>query len=125
MDKFDFMNRSVSVVHALFALISGGYVLQQEWFELGQPNTELQRLVLIVACGYFLYDSIACAVAKCGNMMDAIHHIATLLGLYSGILFQRSGGDLCCCYFLVSLSRSRTTWPQFLSRIVILDIHEY
>lgn len=107
--SFDFRNRVVSILHALLsAYLTLVLVLLQKPCDIGGPNTRDQIITLNVSCGYFLYDYVACSLNDLRNRhfdaMNFFHHLATVAGLLTGLVTQRSGAELGMCLFLMEVS---------------------
>jgi hypothetical protein len=106
---FDFRNRVVSILHAvLSAYLTLVLVLLETPCDIGGPNTRNQIITLNVSAGYFLYDYVACSLNDLRNKhfeaMNFFHHLATVAGLLTGLITQRSGAELGMCLFLMEVS---------------------
>ncbi|GAB5033001.1 Hypothetical protein NocV09_01101910 [Nannochloropsis oceanica] len=106
---FDFRNRVVSILHAILsAYLTFFLVLLQTPCDIGGPNTRNQIITLNVSAGYFLYDYAACSLNDLRNKhfdaMNFFHHLATVAGLLTGLITQRSGAELGMCLFLMEVS---------------------
>jgi hypothetical protein len=60
----------------------------------------LQLTLLTVSLAYFVYDSICCELIK-HDLPNLLHHLATILGLWVGVLQLRSGPELTVCLVLM------------------------
>lgn len=111
---FDFRNRVVSIIHAVLSaylslVLVALHLTKKPLLEIGGVNTREQIIVLTVSSGYFVYDYIACclndALQKKFDAMNFFHHLATLAGLLTGLLYTgRSGAELGLCLFLMEVS---------------------
>jgi hypothetical protein len=59
-----------------------------------------QLTLLTVSLAYFVYDSICCELIK-HDLPNLLHHLATILGLWVGVLQLRSGPELTVCLVLM------------------------
>ncbi|TFJ86178.1 hypothetical protein NSK_002386 [Nannochloropsis salina CCMP1776] len=107
--SFDFRNRTVSILHAfLSAYLTLVLVLLETPCEIGGPNTRNQIIVLNISTGYFIYDYVACTLndvrKRHFDTMNFFHHLASLAGLLTGLINERSGAELGMCLFLMEVS---------------------
>lgn len=90
----------------------------------------LQLTLLTVSLAYFVYDSICCELIK-HDLPNLLHHLATILGLWVGVLQLRSGPELTVCLVLmVSADKASPTTvdmcmllPAFHSSMTRKQIH--
>jgi hypothetical protein len=60
----------------------------------------VQLTVLTVSLAYFTYDSICCELIS-HDLPNLLHHLATILGLWVGVMQLRSGPELTVCLVLM------------------------
>jgi hypothetical protein len=103
----DFCNRSVSLVHAVLAIILIMGLPAVDWRRplsgYGKATTDTQMLVLTVSLGYFAYDTICCLFID-QDLFNFTHHVCTMLGLAVGVCNKVSGKELTVCLLLMELS---------------------
>jgi hypothetical protein len=84
----DIKNRIISIHHGLFSLLASAYVTFSEWPEYGSENSINGEMLLLVSCGYFLYDSVACWYYGLVDKGLVIHHGMVLLGQLSCLYYN-------------------------------------
>jgi len=77
----DIKNRAVSIVHGLFALFVTGYHLYRDNPQYAEPATNIQQVIMLTSCAYFLYDFFACAYYGLIDTGLVFHHAMCLLGI--------------------------------------------
>jgi len=79
-DMLDMRNRIVSFFHGAAMLIFSGYHMYFLHSECGADNTKLERNIIVVSLGYFLYDFCAMAYFGLLDVAMIIHHGVCMLG---------------------------------------------
>lgn len=77
----DVKNRVISIVHGLFALFVSGYHIYRDNPQYAEPATNLQHIILLTSCAYFIYDFFACIVFGLADMGVILHHGLCLVGI--------------------------------------------
>eukprot|EP01066_Platyproteum_vivax_P004011 Platyproteum_vivax@DN15033_c0_g1_i1.p1 len=95
-------NLATSGFHsAVVTFITGIAILWQPG-QYGVSLTQIQKLALEIASGYYVYDTLYSLVD--GDYLMAVHHLCTLSGLVTGLFYNISGFELCYCLFLTEPS---------------------
>jgi hypothetical protein len=79
----DIKNRTVSIVHGLFALFVSGYHIYRDNPQYAEPASNIQHIIMLTSCAYFMYDFIACAYYGLIDTGLILHHGMCLLGIGS------------------------------------------
>lgn len=79
-DMLDMRNRIVSFFHGAGMLIFTGYHMYFLHSECGANNTNLERNIITISLGYFLYDFFAMAYFGLLDVAMIIHHGVCMLG---------------------------------------------
>jgi hypothetical protein len=101
--RCEFLNRMVSLAHALLSFSSAIYVLSQG-FDIGHRNSELQSVLLTLSSTYFLFDYLYVTYCRIGDHLDTIHHFIALGGLLSSLLIDQCGGEVVCAIVVTEVS---------------------
>lgn len=61
------------------------------YYDLGESNTTLQNITLVISLGYFIYDFFWCIYSQTEPFIMIIHHLASICSI-SNILFKGYSG---------------------------------
>jgi len=86
----DIKNRIVSIVHGLFALFVTGYHIFRDNPQYAEPASNIQHIIMLTSCAYFLYDFIACVYYGLCDTGLVLHHGMCLLGIGSSGLMNNA-----------------------------------
>uniref|UniRef100_A0A061RAZ1 Transmembrane protein 136 n=1 Tax=Tetraselmis sp. GSL018 TaxID=582737 RepID=A0A061RAZ1_9CHLO len=103
---FDFVNRSISILHSVIAIIMCLAIVDftRPLSRVGgEPSTPQEISVMAVSLGYFLYDTVCCLIGS-HDVVGSLHHVATIAGLYVGIFKELCGAELILCLLLMEVS---------------------
>jgi len=95
----DIKNRAVSIVHGLFALIVSGYHIFRDNPQYAEPASNIQHIIMLTSCAYFLYDFFACAYYGLLDTGLVLHHVMCLLGIGSSELMNNATTALFGLFF--------------------------
>jgi hypothetical protein len=101
--RCEFLNRTVSFVHALLSFSSAVFVISKG-FDIGHRNTELQSLLLTLSATYFVFDYLYVTYYRIGDHLDTVHHFIALGGLLSSLLIDQCGGEVVCAIVVTEVS---------------------
>jgi hypothetical protein len=99
----DFLNRVVSLVHALLSFSFAVVVLSQG-FEIGHRNTLLQSKLLVFSASYFVFDYCIVTFFRLGDILDKIHHFISVGGLLSTLILDQCGGEVVSAIVVTEVS---------------------
>ena len=91
--------RILALVHALLVTeMIGIYTMLYHWplDHLGERNTPMQRIVMIISTGYFMFDTSWCLYMKTETLLMIIHHFTSLIFLICSLWIDRSGAETIC-----------------------------
>ena len=97
LKTLDVKNRIVSILHAsvLFWFCFYDYLFYQIGTEkCGSQNSHFQNMILVMSCGYFIYDIVVSWWFKILDSEMLFHHTFCILGLYSGSVFNNSATEM-------------------------------
>lgn len=86
----DIKNRAVSIVHGVFALILSGYHLYRDNPQYAEPASNIQHIIMLTSCAYFLYDLFACVYYGLADTGLVLHHIMGIVGIGSSELMNNA-----------------------------------
>ncbi|CEM28089.1 unnamed protein product [Vitrella brassicaformis CCMP3155] len=95
-------NKVVSTLHATIAVTGCTTVFFVENNGFGAELLPLQKVLLQVSSGYFLYDTLIAVIRN--NWDFVLHHLATASGMLWVLLFRVSGYEVCMCTLLAEVS---------------------
>jgi hypothetical protein len=95
----DIKNRAVSIVHGLFALFVSGYHIYRDNPQYAEPASNIQHVIMLTSCAYFLYDFIACAYYGLADTGLVLHHAMCLIGIGSSELMNNATTALMGLFF--------------------------
>lgn len=98
-------NRLVCLLHGTTIFILSSYSISF-WREYGQPNDELENLVMITSLGYFVYNTILMIVIFPLDWYIMIHHILTLISLGIPYFTGKHGTEAIMVLFLMEISNA-------------------
>lgn len=116
----DFLNRIVSLVHAIFSFLFAVVVLSKG-FQIGHRNTELQSQLLMFSSSYFVFDYGYVTYHCLGDFLDTIHHCIAVGGLLSTLLLDKCGGEVVCAIVVTEVSNPFLHTRKLLQ---ILQLHK-
>lgn len=95
--------RMLTVCHGLLSVIMCMYCafLVGPWpFDaLGEKNTPLQTLCIVVTLGYFLFDFSWCIYMRTEGIDMLLHHVTSICGLVLSLYLERSGSEIIATIF--------------------------
>lgn len=101
--SFEWNCRMVTVCHGLLSVIMCLYCafLVGPWpFDvLGEKNTPLQTLCIVVTVGYFLFDFSWCVYMRTEGIDMLLHHVTSICGLVLSLYLERSGAEMIATIF--------------------------
>lgn len=103
-DLDDIKNRVISILHGLFSLISTALHIYYDDPQYGTINTAHQEILIIISCGYFFYDMIACAYYKLTDAALIIHHSMTIMGYVSCFVYGYGATEAIMGLYLAEVS---------------------
>ncbi|XP_073051525.1 uncharacterized protein [Primulina eburnea] len=105
--SFDFSNRIVSTVHACLAVILASSSVQ-DWrcpvCPLASKSSPRQMQTLAVTVGYMLYDLVCCHFDKNVKIDNTVHHLVSIVGIWSGLEYQRCGSEMVAALWVTEMS---------------------
>ncbi|XP_073135321.1 uncharacterized protein [Henckelia pumila] len=105
--SFDFSNRIVSTLHACLAVVLASASVQ-DWrcpvCPLASKSSPRQMQTLAVTVGYLLYDLVCCFLDKNVKMDNTVHHLVSIIGLWSGLEYQRCGSEMVAALWITEMS---------------------
>lgn len=95
--------RMVTICHALLScticLYSAFYSGPWPFDALGDANTSLQTLCIVITLGYFLFDFIWCIIMGNEGIDMLLHHMTSICGLFLSLYLEHSGAELIATIF--------------------------
>ncbi|KAL8059092.1 hypothetical protein ABFX02_03G064300 [Erythranthe guttata] len=105
--SFDFCNRIVSTVHAVLAVTLASLSVQN-WScpvcPLASNSSPKQMQTLAVSVGYLVYDLVCCLFDKKIKLDNTVHHLVSIVGLLSGLSYQRCGSEMVAALWITEVS---------------------
>lgn len=99
----EFNCRIVTIIHGVFSCILCSYCgfIVGPWpFDaLGEQNTPLQTLCIVVTLGYFMFDFLWCVLKQTEGIDMLLHHITSICGLCLSMYLEHSGSELVATIF--------------------------
>ncbi len=99
----EFLNRIVSLVHALSSF-SFALIVLSKGFDIGHRNTGLQSNLLMFSGSYFVFDYAYVTYHRLGDGLDVVHHFISVGGLLSTLLLDQCGGEVVCAIVVTEVS---------------------
>lgn len=105
--SFDFSNRIVSTVHACLAVVLASASVQ-DWrcpvCPLASKSSPRQMQTLAVTVGYLMYDLVCCHFDKNVKIDNTVHHLVSIVGIWSGLEYQRCGSEMVAALWITEMS---------------------
>lgn len=105
--SFDFCNRVVSTVHASSAVALASLSVA-DWrcpvCPLASKSSPNQMKTLAVSVGYLIYDLVCCMFEDKVKLDNTIHHLVSIIGLLSGLAYQRCGSEMVAALWITEMS---------------------
>ncbi|KAD1462634.1 hypothetical protein E3N88_42804 [Mikania micrantha] len=105
--SFDFCNRIVSTIHALFAVFLSLKSVQ-DWScpvcPLASTSSPLQIKALGVSLGYLIYDLVCCLFDKKIKIDNSVHHLVSIVGIGAGLAYEKCGSEMVAALWITEIS---------------------
>ncbi|KAL8257047.1 hypothetical protein R6Q59_029088 [Mikania micrantha] len=105
--SFDFCNRVVSTIHALFAVFLSLKSVQ-DWScpvcPLASTSSPLQIKALGVSLGYLIYDLVCCLFDKKIKIDNSVHHLVSIVGIGAGLAYEKCGSEMVAALWITEIS---------------------
>ncbi|KAI7731291.1 hypothetical protein M8C21_002567 [Ambrosia artemisiifolia] len=105
--SFDFCNRIVSTIHALFAVFLSSKSVQ-DWScpvcPLAANSSPLQMKALGVTLAYLIYDLICCLFDKNVKIDNSVHHLVSIVGIGAGLAYEKCGSEMVAALWITEIS---------------------
>ncbi|KAD2805899.1 hypothetical protein E3N88_39276 [Mikania micrantha] len=105
--SFDFCNRVVSTIHALFAVFLSSKSVQ-DWScpvcPLASTSSPLQIKALGVSLGYLIYDLVCCLFDKKIKIDNSVHHLVSIVGIGAGLAYEKCGSEMVAALWITEIS---------------------
>ena len=115
--------RIVAMAHSLTVtkLIELSFLFEDNpFYNIGEKNSCLQNLAMIVSGGYFIFDFGWCIIKGNEDFMMLLHHVVSILSLIGGLYLDHSGAEIC-----TTLWGSELTNPFLQIRWFLREIKHY
>jgi len=103
-DLDDIKNRIVSILHGSFSFTTAVLHMYFDWPPYGSENTIHQEILILISCGYFFYDMIACAYYGLTDAGLIIHHSMTIIGEIACFVFNYGATEAIYGLFIAECS---------------------
>lgn len=105
--SFDFCNRIVSTIHAVFAVVLSS-ISVQDWrcpvCPLASNSTQLQMRALGVTLAYLIYDLVCCLFDKNIKIDNSVHHLVSIVGIGAGLAYEKCGSEMVAALWITEIS---------------------
>ncbi|XP_071711816.1 uncharacterized protein [Rutidosis leptorrhynchoides] len=105
--SFDFCNRIVSTIHAVFAVVLSSKSVQ-DWTcpvcPLASNSSPLQMRALGVTLSYLIYDLICCLFDKNIKLDNSVHHLVSIVGIGAGLAYEKCGSEMVAAMWITEIS---------------------
>ncbi|KAL4584265.1 hypothetical protein LXL04_008861 [Taraxacum kok-saghyz] len=106
--SFDFCNRIVSTIHALFAVVLSSMSVQ-DWrcpvCPVASDSSPLQMRALAVTLGYLIYDLVCCLFDDKNIKIDnSVHHLVSIVGIGAGLAYGKCGSEMVASLWITEIS---------------------
>ncbi|XP_020251496.1 transmembrane protein 136-like [Asparagus officinalis] len=105
--SFDFCNRIVSTIHAIFGVCLASLSVQ-DWrcpvCPLASKSSPWQMKTLAVTVAYMIYDLICCHIGKRVNLDNSVHHLVSIVGIGAGLAHQKCGSEMVAALWITEIS---------------------
>ncbi|XP_019058168.1 PREDICTED: transmembrane protein 136-like isoform X2 [Tarenaya hassleriana] len=105
--SFEFSNRLVSTLHAIVS-VSLASLSVQDWgcplCPLASKSSPQQMKTLAFTLSYMIYDLICCQFDKRVVLDNVVHHLVTIVGIVSGLSYQRCGTEMVAALWITEIS---------------------
>lgn len=105
--SFDFCNRIVSTIHAVFAVVLSSMSVQ-DWrcpvCPLASNSSPLQMRALAVTLAYLIYDLICCLFDEKIKMDNSVHHLVSIVGIGAGLGYEKCGSEMVAALWITEIS---------------------
>lgn len=122
--SYEFCNRLVSSTHATLAVTLASLSVQH-WScpvcPLASKSSPKQMQALAVSVGYFIYDLICSQFDQKSGFDNSIHHLVSILGLGSGLVYQKCGTEMVAALFITEISTPFLHLREFLKELGYKD----
>ena len=115
--------RIVAIIHSLTItkLIELSFLLEANpFYNIGEQNSNLQNLAMILSGGYFLFDFAWCLIKGNEGMLMLLHHMISIFSLIGGLYLNHSGAEIC-----TTLWGSELTNPFLQIRWFLKEVKQY
>ncbi|KAI3521957.1 hypothetical protein L1887_11433 [Cichorium endivia] len=105
--SFDFSNRIVSTIHAVFAVVLSSMSVQ-DWrcpvCPLASNSSPLQMRALAITLAYLIYDLVCCLFDKNIKIDNSVHHLVSILGIGAGLAYEKCGSEMVAALWITEIS---------------------
>lgn len=105
--SFDFSNRIVSTIHAVFAVVLSSMSVQ-DWrcpvCPLASNSSPLQMRALAITLAYLIYDLVCCLFDKNIKIDNSVHHLVSILGIGAGLAYEKCGSQMVAALWITEIS---------------------
>lgn len=105
--SFDFCNRLVSTTHAILGVVLSSLSVQ-DWrcpvCPIASTSSPKQMQILGVSLAYMVYDLGCCLFDKKIKLDNSIHHLVSIVGIGSGLAYQKCGSEMVACLWITEIS---------------------
>ncbi|XP_024970903.1 transmembrane protein 136-like isoform X1 [Cynara cardunculus var. scolymus] len=105
--SFDFCNRIVSTIHAVFAVVLSSLSVQ-DWrcpvCPLAANSSPLQMRALAVTLAYLIYDLVCCLFDTNIKIDNAVHHLVSIVGIGAGLAYEKCGSEMVAALWITEIS---------------------
>lgn len=105
--SFDFCNRIVSTIHAVFAVVLSSMSVQ-DWrcpvCPLASNSSPLQMRALGVTLAYLIYDLVCCLFDKTIKIDNSVHHLVSIVGIGAGLAYEKCGSEMVGALWITEIS---------------------
>ncbi|KAI3759160.1 hypothetical protein L6452_06743 [Arctium lappa] len=105
--SFDFSNRIVSTIHAVFAVVLSSLSVQ-DWrcpvCPLAANSSPLQMRALAVTLAYLIYDLACCLFDTKIKIDNSVHHLVCIVGVVAGLTYEKCGSEMVAAMWIGEIS---------------------
>ncbi|KAI3759161.1 hypothetical protein L6452_06745 [Arctium lappa] len=105
--SFDFSNRIVSTIHAVFAVVLSSLSVQ-DWrcpvCPLAANSSPLQMRALAVTLAYLIYDLVCCLYDTNIKIDNSVHHLVSIVGIGAGLAYEKCGSEMVAALWITEIS---------------------
>lgn len=93
-----------SVLHAYSSIALGGYSIWKDGSRAGDHTTDLEYLIMMNSCAYFIYDTVVEAYIGILDIIYLIHHLCAICPIIAALYLDYGGSLIAALCFWSEMS---------------------